>query len=357
VDDRDAALHQHERALRRAGLPTLIEDYSAAEDVFTRALPLFALVYLAEILNAPNESFGWWNVGAVAGGAVVAVVSFGLVNMARGRPFGSVPTRMGLPELAAFVLLPTLLPLAFGFQWRSALVTAAANLALIGLVYLVIGFGVIPIVVWVGGRFAGQLRSSVQILIRAVPILVFFALIVFFAAEVWQVFASLSRWRFALGIGVFVGLGALFLGARAPAAVRELEAEAGSAEHPLTRRQRINVGLVVLLSYGLQVLFVSLAVGVFFILIGAVLMEPGVQAAWTGDSVHPLRLARLDLFLTEELLRVAVGMAAISGLYYAVALVVDPAYRDELVGGLTEELRRTFQERAAYLRLRAEAGA
>ena len=349
----DEQIHAHERALRRAGLPTLIEDYSAAEDVFTRALPFFALVYMLEVLNAPNATFGWWNVAAVIGGIGVAVVSFGAFNVARSRPFRSIPTRVGWPELAAFVILPTLLPLMFGFQWRSALVTAGVNLTLIGIVYLVIGFGVVPIVTWVGARFAGQMRASLQILVRAVPILVFFALIVFFAAEVWQVFATLSRARYVTGLLVFIGMGALFLGSRSPAAVRELEAEAGLPDHPLTRRQRINVGLVVFLSYALQVLFVTLAVALFFLLIGAVLMDPAVQASWTGAPVRPVRVFGLDRTVTEELVRVAVGVAAISGLYYAVALVVDPAYRDELVGRLTEELRETFALRASYLALLA----
>ncbi len=352
MSDREERLHDYERAFRRAGLPTLIEDYSAAEDVFTRALPLFALIYLAEVLNAPNAAFGWWNVAALAGGVALALASFGVFSVLRGLPFRSVPTRMGTPELAAFVLLPMLSPLAFGLQWRSALVTAAANIAIIGIVYLVVGFGVVPILLWVGARFAGQMRASLQILVRAVPILVFFALIVFFAAEVWQVFATLSLWRFVTGLAVFVAMGTLFLGSRAPAAVRELEAEAGTADHPLSRRQRINVGLVVFLSYGLQVLFVSLAVGAFFIVIGAVLMDTAVQAAWTGTVVEPIWIGGLEVFLTEELIRVAFGMAAISGLYYSVALVVDPSYRDELVSKLTEELRRTFAQRAEYLRLR-----
>ena len=231
--------------------------------------------------------------------------------------------------------------------------TAAANLTLIGVVYLVVGFGVVPILGWVGARFARQLRASGQILVRAVPILVVFSLIVFFAAEVWQVFATLGQWRFVAGVGVFVAMGSLFLGTRAPAAARELEAEVSTPDLPLTRPQRINLGLVVFLTYGLQVLFVSLAVGVFFIAIGAVLVDPAVQTSWTGEAVHRIRVAGLDIVLTRELVRVAIGMGAISGLYYAVALVVDPAYRDEVVGGLTDELRRTFALRAEYLRLRA----
>ena len=57
-----------------------------------------------------------------------------------------------------------------------------------------------------------------------------------------------------------------------------------------------------------------------------------MQSSGRAAASDPVRLFRVDLYVTAELLRVATGMAAISGLYYAVALVVDPAYRDELVG-------------------------
>jgi hypothetical protein len=178
---------------------------------------------------------------------------------------------------------------------------------------------------------------------------------VFFASEVWQVFTSITGWRLALGLGAFVVIGTLFLGVRVPAMVEELEEESELADAPLTRRQRWNVGIIVFLSYGLQVLFVSLAVFVTFMVLGTILVDASVQAMWVGHPVTPVRVGGLELHLTQELVRVSSGMAAISGLYYAVALVVDPAYRDELVDGLTREMRSTFALRAEYLDLRASA--
>lgn len=356
ADDLDLRIREHERELRRAGLPNLIEDYSAAEDVFTRALPVFALVYLAEIANALNFEYSTArNVLAGVGGVALALGSFGLFNALRRRPLASVPRRVGTPELAAFVILPMLLPLVFGFQWRSALVTAAVNLVLIGLVYLVIGFGIVPIAAWVGVRFVDQLSASLTILVRAVPILVFFALIVFFAAEVWEVFWSVTSVRFWIGVAFFAVLGSAFLSTRIPASVRELERDSDLAA-PLTRRQRINVGIVIFMSYALQVLSVAAAVWLFFVAIGALLVDPDVQRAWTGargsEVVELLpRVFGVELHVTAPLLRVATGMAAISGLYYAVALVVDPTYRDELVDRLTHDMRETFATHAAYVRL------
>ena len=45
-------LAAYERRFRSAGLPLFIEDYSAREDVFTRAAPLLTLVFLGEMLGA-----------------------------------------------------------------------------------------------------------------------------------------------------------------------------------------------------------------------------------------------------------------------------------------------------------------
>jgi hypothetical protein len=47
-------LAAYERRLRRAGLPLLIEDYSAYEDIFTRAVPLLSLVVTGQ-RSAPNR--------------------------------------------------------------------------------------------------------------------------------------------------------------------------------------------------------------------------------------------------------------------------------------------------------------
>ena len=52
--ERDRRIQELERRFRSAGLPLLTENYSATEDVFTRAIPLLAVVFVAEILGAIN---------------------------------------------------------------------------------------------------------------------------------------------------------------------------------------------------------------------------------------------------------------------------------------------------------------
>ncbi len=152
--ERDRRIRELERRFRSAGLPLLAEDYSATEDVFNRAIPLLAVVFVLEILGAIN--LDWppaLNVLALLGGVALVLVAFGLLNVSRGRRFFSVPHKLGVPELTAFVLLPVVLPLVFGGQLTSALVTGLGNLLLLGVIWLVVGFGVFSILRWIAARF------------------------------------------------------------------------------------------------------------------------------------------------------------------------------------------------------------
>jgi mycothiol synthase len=343
----------YERRFRSAGLPNLIEGYSATEDVFTRALPFLGLVFVVEMLGAVNLEWDSMlaNVAAVAGGVVLMLGAFGVLNVLRGRPFASIPGKVGTPELAAFVVLPSALPIVFGGQWRSALVTLAGQLLLLGLVYLVIAYGVFSIVRWAGARFVTQLRATLTLMVRALPLLLFFALVTFFTNEYWQMFASTKGVRYGVAIGLFALLGAAFLMVRIPSGVEDLERES-HLEVPLRRAQRVNVGVVIFVSQALQVLFVTAAVGLFFVVFGTLLVSIPIQRDWINEApvLYDLPLVGTRLGLTHELLRVAAGTAAFSGLYYAVAMVVDSNFRDEFVTGITDEMRETFTLRGAYLR-------
>lgn len=158
-------LRDYEHRFRRAGLPLWIEGYSASTDVFNRVVPLLALVFFGEMLGA--TSLDWSlaaNIGAAAGGLAILIAAGVVVNRIRGRPALALPEEVGRVELTAFVLLPALLPLAFGGQWRSALVTAAANAALLALIYGIVGYGLLSIVRWALARLLSQLASSLALL-------------------------------------------------------------------------------------------------------------------------------------------------------------------------------------------------
>lgn len=351
----DGEVTAFERRFRRAGLPLFIEGRTASRDVFTRAFPLLALVFVALVLQALNLSWGFWaNVGAFVGGLAIMAAAFGLVNRLQRRPFLSVPRRVGPPELVVFVLVPSLLPLVFGGQFVSALVTAGALVLLLVMVYLVVGFGLLSILRWAGARLFGGLGSSLRTLVRAIPLLLFFSLLLFLTQETWQVLAAAPR-AFIGAVAVLVmGLGVLFLVARIPREVAALERDAAAGGPALSRWQRANVGLVLFVSQALQVLFVGIGVGVFFTIFGAFTVSPSVLTEWIGDAGHPLLrfpLLGQHVIITQELLRVAGAIGAFSGLYYAITALIDPNYRQEFLGDITEEMRSVFDARASYLLL------
>jgi len=163
----EARIRELQDGFRRDGLPNLIVDLSATEDIFTRAIPFLSIVFVLEIVNALDIEAGWKNLLLALGGAAVLFGAFGLLNVVRGRRFLSIPTRVGVPELTAFVVLPALLPALFSRQFLFAFDTILANLAIIGLAYIVVGFGLVPIVRWVAMRFFVQLRASVSVLVKA----------------------------------------------------------------------------------------------------------------------------------------------------------------------------------------------
>ena len=319
-------------------------------------MPLLGLVFIAELLGAIDLDWSVAaNLGAVFGGLAILLLGIAGVNRLRGRPFRSIPRTVGRAELAGFVLLPALLPLVFGGQWRSAIVTAAANLLLLGLILAVVGFGLVSILRWALSRLLRQLASSLALLMKAVPLLMIFAVVLFLTTEVWQVFSEADGLSLAILGGLFVALGTVFLVARLPGEVRSLEREAGEAGPPLRRRQRVNVGLVLFVSQALQVLFVSLSVGVFFVAFGVLAIDADILREWIGsggDVIASFEIGGREAILTSELLRVSGAIAAFTGLYFAISMLTDELYRREFLDELTGEMRASFRDRADYLRLR-----
>ena len=345
-------VEEYERQFRHAGLPAFIDDYSASRDVFTRAAPLLTLVFLGEMLGAIDLDWAWYaNVAAAVGGLLFLVAVWAISNVIRDRPPWALPQDVGPVELALFVLVPALLPLIFGGQWQSALVTAGVNLALLALIYGVVGYGVLSIIRWVAVRLVGELGPSAVRMARAIPLILGGSLILFLTTELWQVFAEIPLAHLALLTGFLMALGALFLVVRLPVEVRRLEQDGPE----LNRRQRINVGLVLFVSMAFQVLLVCVGVGAFFAILGSLAVSDAVRESWLGSNgnvLFSLPVLGNNVEVTEELLRVAGGLAALSGLSYAVQMQTDDTYRRLFFDEVEREMQASFSARAEYVRAR-----
>jgi hypothetical protein len=351
-------LAAYERRFRRAGLPMLVEDRTAREDVWTRASPVLALVLLAEVVLAGNLDWPLWANALVLVGAVAALVAaVAIVNRVRGRPALALPEDVGGLELAAFVAIGGLLQL-IGGQTTSAWVVCAGNLVLLLVLYVWIAYGVASILRFTGRRIGEQLAAAVDLLARAIPLLLLFSVVLFVNTEMWQVFAGMDVATLVAAGALLVAVGSAFLVVRLPREVDRIERDVAAGPR-LGLRQRINVGLVLFVAQALQILLVAVAVGAFFVAFGALAISADVIESWTGDAgrqILSLEIAGVDVRVTEELLRVSAGIAALSGLYYSVAVLTDSTYREEFLDDLTGGLRDVFADRARYLELRAATG-
>jgi hypothetical protein len=376
--DVDAAIARTEEWFVHRGLPHLIAGYSATRDVLTRTLPVLTLIFLIEVVNAPKASFPiWLNVVAVVVGFVLLLGAWMLANSLRRRPLLARPVDIGVMEIAVFVLVPPILPLLFGMQVRTAIVTALLNIVLLLIVYAVTSYGIVPMTRWAAERTGRSLYEVVTLFVRALPLLLLFVTFLFLTNEVWQVSSGLVGPFYWIVLAGFVVVGILFSVIRVPREVGRL-AQYRSWDHvveevrgtpaeslvdgvdpvraqdeapELSRREWGNIGLVVLFSQGLQVALVSVMLFSFLVVFGVVVVTEPITEGFLGRA--PDVLVTIDLWgrtmvVTEELLRVAGFLTAFSAFYFTVSVLTDDAYRSEFLDEIVDEVGRALAVRVVY---------
>lgn len=352
-----------ERTFRRYGLPLLIDNHSSRRDVFGRAAPLLVVLLLIGVVGSVDDDWAAWQNGLlIAGGAVLVGGAYAAFNVVRGRRWSALPQDVGLPELAFWVLVPAIPPLVAGWQWTVALGTVAVNLAMLAAIWLVVRYGIHSTLWWGLRGGVGELGSSLLRLIRFLPLLLIFSLALFYTTEVWQVFdhtAGVSD--FILG-GFFALLILAILRIRLGSETAKIlevaeqldrDEDAGRAPlPPFTKPQRANVTVMIAMGQLLQVLVVSVAVGVFFVALGMLTITQGVMDSWDidgGNRVWLLSIAdATDLRISQTLLRVSVALATFTGLYYAISVLTDSLYRDDFINDMAGKMHDVHAHRRRY---------
>jgi hypothetical protein len=371
----DALRADIERWLLRRGAPHFIEGYRATTNVWTRAFPVLAVLWVAGMVaevGLVDDVGGLAFVAGVAGVMGVWVLS----NLLRRRSAFDLPDTIGPHELAFFAITPALLSFALERQAVRALTSLAIGLVILGMVYLVTSYGLVAITRYVVARLGDQLALLGQLSSRAIPLLLLITVTIFITGETWQMSARLVGASQVATLALFVLSGGLFLLTRVPGEVKRIEqfddwSDVGSeldgtpaswialpiggdpAEPPMTRGQRINLLVMALTTQAVQITLVAAAVYAFFVLLGVVAVHPSTAATWIGAEPHVLLSAswgQSRFALTEELLRVAGFLAAFSGLAFTVYLVTDSTYRAEFASDVSSELRQVLAVRMAYLR-------
>ncbi|QBR94133.1 hypothetical protein [Nocardioides euryhalodurans] len=304
----------------------------------------------------------------------------------RARAKDALRPRRALPLLALVVLAAVAASAAL--TWLTEEASAApATLTTVGLLaaaaYAVTALRARPILGWALRRTRSSLRQLLPMVTRALPLLLLFVTFLFINAEVWQLSAELDGPVMWLTVLLFAVIAVGFLLVRLPEEVDKVDdfidldlvrratrrtpieqpvaelLDARGEELPLDEYgdvpgyERWNLILVLLVTQVAQVLLLSLAVLGFFLVFGGIVMEAGVQEAWTAqDRVH--HLPYLDN-LSVELVQVSVFLASFSGLYFTVAVMTDETYRVQFFSEVLTELERAVGVRAGYLALRGAA--
>jgi hypothetical protein len=276
----------------------------------------------------------------------LATAVIALLNLRQGRGALTVPSHLGRWELSAFVLVPALPQLATDVHGLDWLTTLLANLAVLLAVLMLFGFRMVGIVLWAARQIRDELASALALMVKALPLLVLFAVVLFLTTEVWQTFA-LMRDESLVAVSVVIGVVVLgFIGGQVPGEVRTIETKVGErAEAPTPPLRAV---------YVLQILLVTAAIFGFFVMFGMVAIGPATMDAWiqtTGEELLRTTIFGAPVRLTTELLRVSLAIATLSALYFAVTLLTDADNRSRFLGELIGGLEQTFAARAEYLAL------
>ena len=378
-----------ERWFVRRGLPHLIDDYSATEDVLTRTAPFLTIVVFAELFLAFGDRWNGWSqlVAFIAGvGAMVAALA--LVNRFRGRRPLQLPNSVGLVELILYLGLP-LVPTAIGSESSVGdnLVTIlVSNLVILGLAYVVTSWGLFPMMRWSLGQVTRQIGDVATLAMKSLPILLVFSAFIFLNAEMWQVANDFTLAYFGLVSVLITGIGAAFV----VFSVRRITVDLarfddwadvrgrcvdtpaeglvpGDDEKPpgapaLGHRAEFNVGMLLFVAQAIQIALVAVVITAFYVVFGLLTVREGTLVQWTtateltrsADWALYWNVLGGELVFTRQLILVSAFIGMMSGLQFAVQVVTDEAYRAEFAEDMTAEVREALAVRTVYLTLEHE---
>ncbi len=373
-----------ERWFIRQGLPHAIHDYAASTDVLTRAAPFLSLVFLLEATASFGDQFSGWSQALVFVLAVaVLLAGVALLNTYRKRPKFALPNTIGLAETALFVFGPPFLPLLFLGDGSGFLLLALFNIVLLGVTYMVVSFGMIPMFRSGARHIVREVGGLGRLMLKSLPLLLLFATFLFLNAEMWQVAHGFTPVFYTISVGFVAAIAFVFLALRIPAETASLagfdtwedvchraftcgapvETHKRKALHdppkpdPLAWVDRLNIGVLLFMRQAVQVFLVAMVIGAFYILFGLFTVRKETILQWTelteatfaDRSIYEMVLFGTEVALTWELLAVSGFIAAFSALQFSVSLITDDTYREEFFNDAANDVRNVLAVRALYL--------
>jgi MFS family permease len=365
-----------ERWFLANGLPSVLSGRARSRALWPRSAPMLAgyaalmivgmVIYLLVgtinvDIDAEPTTAEWIVLGVIVGCVPFVVLTGWLVSRLR-----SHRARMAASTVAAAVALVSD---AFNDGVTNVASTALALLIL----PLLTATGIGSVLGWAVRLAVSQLTAVGQLMLRALPVLLL-TVLVFFNSPVWLMAASVSRTRLWLAL-LFLGMiAAVFLVTSTLERIRpmlttpnppetqthEFEGTPFESMHdptaadPLTVRERLNVVFVVIVSQLTQVLTVAAVTALIFFVLGLILLNPELLAAWTLNPVTEGHLLWMTVPVPNALIQITLFLGAMTFMYLSAGAVSDREYRSQFLDPLIDDLRLTLVARNRY---RAAAGA
>jgi hypothetical protein len=379
-----ALLRRTERWFLRRGTPTMIEGYGFLSHVLPRMLPALAFVTFASLVwlvPLRTAGSGRWVLLAVV---VVVTLLAWLTTSAFVRRVPRFSRAATITILATYAAMPVAVPLlqlavdgavtppsrAFGLLGFVVFFAAAFAATLIATTY---GFG--GLLRRALKHVAYDLRNSGHLLGRALPVLLFVTMFLFFTGELWQLMNQLPWWRLTLVVALFAAVTVLAAAARLRDEIGRVEqdlslpmlsaacrdtplADVPMPEGPLRAvtlngHQRRNLLLLLATRQLIQAVMAGAALFAFFLILGLLVVTPAVAEQWIGAPPAPSTLLP---GVPVALLRNATLLAGFGSMYFAVTSMSDADHRRQFFAPIIDEIERTLAVRAVYLAVRTGQG-
>jgi uncharacterized membrane protein len=377
----DDARHLTERWFASRGVPQLIEGYATEQRMDARALPFIgawivvgtALIWAQRPGVSLGENLVAMAVAVLASGAVLGAILW----LRRHPPFRR-DARLDLLDIAAIGLVPGTAAALIHRQPGAVIGVGGFVLIGVGIIYVVIGFGLLEIAGWALGYLRAQLGQIATLVARTLPVLLILVVFLLFASELWQAAHTLGGWDLAAVLVLLLVVATVLVVSRARDEIDAIEQERDwtairgllegtpaapfgallRGDRPGPRRlawqERMNLVVLMLVSQLVQSLFVALLVLVFLVTLGLLAIPASVQETWVGEPVR--MLLAFELFgeprlVSVELLVTAGLLGGVCALYFTGLALTDAAFRAEFHARVVGDVEQIMAVHAAYLAL------
>ncbi|MEV6521684.1 hypothetical protein AB0M43_07095 [Longispora sp. NPDC051575] len=379
----------------RQGIPQLITGYGFRQ-IVSRMVPY--LVFTALLWLDMFTGFGPVQVLPVA--AVGAAATWAWLTRLGTRPPPRLPTGTAIGVLLAHVLGPPVVAVGMAaLGWLDFHLSVhglvevvlddpddldpgrllgiiaevvglwiAVDLVLVAVGYLVTSNGLVALSVRALGHAVTDLRHSARLQGRALPVLLFVTLFLFFTGELWQLCNRLPWVRIFVLVTVLAAISVLAVATRLRVELGRIERDmspadilAACAGTPLARlaprvasravgaalrpRQQANLLFALAIRQLIQGAVVGLGLYGLFTLLGWLVLYPSLARQWIGA---PIEYSTVFPDQPAAMFRLAVLLAGFGGMYYVVHSMNNADTREEFFAPTIAELESVLAVHAAY---------